>query len=246
MLVYCSKGYFQSKNCMRELIASKMRDKPIIALLDPEASHGGLTVDEVSAQVLAVEGSYTKWELDEARTPDGQALLSHLFAYEPIEWNRLGHFQDVTIRLIAERLAPDAAGCTYVDRELIQEPLEALVAPAGERKHHICYSESNPGAAELLSELAATHGFSLGGASESHDSESHGSKSQASKPHGSKSRVSKSHGRLSRLTLGAKRTSTLYVTSNIHEFASSDHFLLYLTAQVRVACRAAARMLTTA
>ena len=129
MLVYCSKGYFQSKNCMRELIASTVRDTPIIALLDPEASHGGLTIEEVSAQVLAVEGSYAKWELDEAQTPDGQALLSHLLAYEPIEWNRLGHFQDVTIRLIAERMAPDAADRTYVDRELIRQPLEALGAP---------------------------------------------------------------------------------------------------------------------
>ena len=88
ILVYCSSGYFQSKNCMRELVASTRMRKPIIALIDPDASRGGLSLDEVHARLLTAEGSYAKWGFDEAATPNGQALHDHLFASEAIEWNR--------------------------------------------------------------------------------------------------------------------------------------------------------------
>ena len=56
------------------------------------------------------------------KAPKGAELCKALFAQAPIEWTRLGAFQDVTIRLIAERLLPgDAAGTTYVDQELTQQ-----------------------------------------------------------------------------------------------------------------------------
>ena len=42
-------GYFQSKNCMRELRATVRMAKPIIAVMDPETSVGGLTQEQVNA-----------------------------------------------------------------------------------------------------------------------------------------------------------------------------------------------------
>jgi hypothetical protein len=120
ILVYCSHGYFQSKNCMRELVASTRKLKTIIALVDPDASKGGLSLAQVYAQLLEVEGTFEKWGFDLDATLSGQALYDHIFALEPIEWNRIGHFQDVTMRLIAERLLPPAASeQTFVDRELV-------------------------------------------------------------------------------------------------------------------------------
>ena len=88
--VYCSKGYFQSKNCMRELIAAKKKDKPILALVDPDASRGGLSTEEVKTQLVETEASYGKWNFDAATTPSGLVLYDHLFASDPIEWNRIG------------------------------------------------------------------------------------------------------------------------------------------------------------
>ena len=58
ILVYCSKGYFQSRNCMRELISATIKQKPIIALIDPETSHGGLSVEEVRSQLLEAENNF--------------------------------------------------------------------------------------------------------------------------------------------------------------------------------------------
>lgn len=37
--------------------------------------------------------------------------------------------EDVTLRLIAERVLPDAVGKTYVDREIISQPLQPLPPP---------------------------------------------------------------------------------------------------------------------
>ena len=108
----------ESKNCMRELLSADRLDKPVIALIDPDASRGGLTKSEIHQQLVAADDQFfEKWGFE--RTLDrNQGLLDRLFEYPPIEWDRIGHFQDVTMRLIAERLLPDASGNTYADNEL--------------------------------------------------------------------------------------------------------------------------------
>ena len=49
---------------------------------------------QVHAQLVEAEGSYAKWGFDDATTPSGEALYTHLFASEAIEWNRIGHFRN--------------------------------------------------------------------------------------------------------------------------------------------------------
>jgi hypothetical protein len=88
ILIHCSKGYFHSKNCMRELVATTTKRKHTIALVDPDASRGGLSLQEVQVHLLEAEAhSYAKWGFD-TTTPNGEALYSYLFQAEPIEWNR--------------------------------------------------------------------------------------------------------------------------------------------------------------
>ena len=57
VLVFCSKGYFQSKNCMREIISCVVKGKPIIAVTDPELAKGGLTLEQVPTQCGAQFGA---------------------------------------------------------------------------------------------------------------------------------------------------------------------------------------------
>jgi hypothetical protein len=92
VLVYCSKGYFQSKNCMRELVSAAGMGKPIIALIDPDASRGGMSLWEVRTQLFEAADKYEKWGFDFG-TLHSERLYRELFAQEPIEWNRIGHFQ---------------------------------------------------------------------------------------------------------------------------------------------------------
>jgi membrane protease YdiL (CAAX protease family) len=115
ILVFCSPGYFSSRNCMREIRCAVTKAKPLIALLE-DPSRGGWDVNGVRGQLVAADASYDKWGFA-ADGVLGEGLADALFAREPIEWNRIGAFQDVTMRLIAERLLPDGHRPTYVEGE---------------------------------------------------------------------------------------------------------------------------------
>jgi hypothetical protein len=66
----------------------------------------------------------------------------------------LGVFQDVTMRLIAER-ALDLENETYVDRELLREEVRPLPAPKAGHMCHVYCSSANAGAFKLVEELTA-------------------------------------------------------------------------------------------
>jgi hypothetical protein len=156
VLIFCSEDYFTSKNCMIEFRSVVMEKKPIIALIDSDASHGGLTPYQVRERLNAVNASHAEWGFDFG--PRGDELLAALFADEPIEWNRLSVFQDVTLRLIAARVLQHsrvAPGGTYVQGELSNKKLQPLRSPAHENGYHVYCSPHNAGALELVQEMAA-------------------------------------------------------------------------------------------
>ena len=92
VLVYCSQGYFQSKNCMIELTSTVKLQKPIVALMDPEKNKGGLTTADVHSQLLEADASYAKWGFG-SDVPRADELFAQLFAADYIEWNRIGCFR---------------------------------------------------------------------------------------------------------------------------------------------------------
>jgi hypothetical protein len=64
------------------------------------------------------------------------------------------------MRLIAERVVmPDSGGTTYVDLELISQKPKALLPPSA--AYHVYCSEANPGAVELMTELASERNLTL-------------------------------------------------------------------------------------
>ena len=163
ILIYCSSGYFKSKNCMRELVSATSKQKPLIALIDPDASRGGLSLEQVHAQLLEADDLYLKWgfncQHESIQVVRAQALFEHLFAFEQVEWNRIGHFQDVTMRLIAERLIPDASGTTYVDNEIVNQKLKPLPQP--KQSFHIYCAALNPGSRSLVIEVSRVREFQI-------------------------------------------------------------------------------------
>ena len=95
VLVFCSDGYFGSRNCLIELQSAVKLGKLIIPLVDPDVSKGGLTQDQVLEQLIKAEESlYKKWGFGDGAL-SAKELYAALFANEPIEWNRIGAFQDV-------------------------------------------------------------------------------------------------------------------------------------------------------
>ena len=69
----------------------------------PQEKKGGLNVDQIEAMLNTVHENYPKWGFP-ADELQGPALFAALFEHNKIEWNRISAFQDVTMRLIAQRL----------------------------------------------------------------------------------------------------------------------------------------------
>ena len=133
VLVYCSEGYFHSRNCMRELVAAHSEAKPIIALVELDLSRGGMSFPLILTQLLEADGHAQGWGFCETSSsplaaasqsslasflsasesleleyvwPGGQRLHDALLSEPTIEWNRIGHFQDV----VRECLLMDSDG----------------------------------------------------------------------------------------------------------------------------------------
>ena len=131
ILVYCSKGYFQSKNCMRELVSSTTMQKPMIALMEPDASRGGLNSEEIKTQLLEAEASYSKWDFPQT-TPLGQALYSHLFTSNSIEWNRKRHGRRKISACASSLTAP--IDCCLVSRHCRHRCVPGCEEAAGSKR----------------------------------------------------------------------------------------------------------------
>jgi len=204
VLVFCSSGYVESTNCMRELRHTVGTGKPIIALLELECRHGGLSPDQMREKLLAYRAadaqpsrghvdqrpdqarrySARRTELDRSteveesngnlpHPPTGEEMADALFREEPIEWIRLGPFQDVTLRLIAQRVlfSPSTTDeqrslsanrrTVFVQGELARRATMAnfgqLPRLDNQRFQFYC-SPHNIGAHEVVQELERTSG----------------------------------------------------------------------------------------
>lgn len=155
IVVFCSAGYAQSKNCMIELRTAVASRKPLIALLETDEKHGGVTQDHMCEQLMEAESRFRGWGFESE--PGSAELVVKLFEHEAIEWNRLGPMQDVTMRLLAERAAgvtDEVRGTTYMQGELVRTPF-SLHEPSPSHKHHLYCSCHNHGAEALAMEVAS-------------------------------------------------------------------------------------------
>jgi len=117
------------------------------------------------------------------------------------------------MRQIAERLLPNAAGTTYVDREIVNQTLKPLKPPRA--SFHIYCSALNPGAAELISEVSRDRGFRVVASARTRRSLTRSRPRRAGKA----------------AALHQPADVLLHVTSDADQLAECDHMLLYLTSQ---------------
>lgn len=167
---------------MRELLRSWHRGSPTLPVFESEAKKGGLSPDQVLACLREADGKLEPngaWQSLHAELaewtprfekPTPQALYDCLYSGKMIEWNRLAAFQDVTLRLVAERLLlhlerrtqsaePPAprrlhSGSTYMQGE--QGSAFIALRPPNQSRHVYC-SPFNPGASQLVAEIANQH-----------------------------------------------------------------------------------------
>jgi len=156
---------------MKELYRAVVQRRPILAMLEPDTTQeGGLTQKAIVALMtdkkldrFGLRKKWKKWK-DEGEllpaafdhAPNGKEVADALFATNPVEWNRLPHFQDVTIRLIAQNgVLHGSAGELYLQGEAATGTV-TLPPPFKDRKYHLFCSAHNAGALELATELRSS------------------------------------------------------------------------------------------
>ena len=228
VLVFVQEGYFASPNCMRELLRATLEGVPIITLLEPDRMKGGLSGRPELILALLEEASaqYEHWGLTREMVewgypaPSAQQLHDALFAHAPIEWDRLLAFQDMTVRLLADRLLPEGHGETFVRDEVAKRQPHMLpqhCTELGRSFHVYCSTSNNPGALELLVELAAAHELRL-------THEPLDVSPQAGEVRPMKLSVSPRHE-------SSGLSPRLHVSTSAYEVGASEHMLLYLNSQ---------------
>ena len=136
--------------------------KRIIALMEPKLEKGGISRQDLFSHLeMAFHHSVeTRYKVgDQCVSP--AEVYDALLVLEPIFWDRIGAYMDVSVRLIAEALLGDdlnGVGC-YIQGELCgaqpPQPLEQ------HRPFHLYVSEHNMGALDLVEEVRSwLSGFS--------------------------------------------------------------------------------------
>lgn len=90
--VFCSEGYIDSKNCMRELLHAVGTQKRIVALHESETKHGALTREVITTQLEMVY--YGKGGTDSTTLKQ-----SRLDQWDLIKWSPYTHqweLEDIT------------------------------------------------------------------------------------------------------------------------------------------------------
>ena len=161
VLVYATVKYFQSRACAREILRAVLRGKAFVTILEPDPAFGGLSMSQIREIITRswIEG----WKLENevfswgySRLPYAKEILDAFFPPDvpPIEWNRFASFQDVSMRLIAERLLKKGHHAVYVQGETAQQEVVVKKLHIG-RLYHIFCSPHNEGAQQLGEELGA-------------------------------------------------------------------------------------------
>ena len=119
MLCFLTRKWFTNDPCLREFVRAILRKTPMIAVLEPftDDTYGGHTEAEarniIASPVWAerwqrmlpsVEKWREEWAQPDLKLPTAQQAIDGLFEFEPIVWSRLADFQDISMRMIGERL----------------------------------------------------------------------------------------------------------------------------------------------
>ena len=168
ILVFCTNEYFKKKNSLKELYRAVVQRRPILAMLEPDASQeGGLNQAAVEALItnaqldkFKLRNKWAEWKeegelLPQAfdHAPNEADVRAALFAIPPVEWNRLPHFQDVTIDLVAQKgILHGEAGEIYLQGEAATGKV-SLPPPLEGREFHLFCSPHNASAKEHAEEL---------------------------------------------------------------------------------------------
>jgi len=139
VLLFLSKGYFFSPNCLKEVDAALEGDKPLALVHESDIKKGGAPVEALRADCESKKGRIAVFEK----------------GGEVIPWHRVSDFQLLTLKMIATRvlhcmpsyLSHQHPPVVYIPGEIESQTFE-FSQPV-----HLYASDFNPGAAEMVDEF---------------------------------------------------------------------------------------------
>lgn len=141
-LIFLSRGYFSSRNCLREVRACKERKKPILLVHETDDTKGGLTIEEAREECPEELREYVFGVIGGRERP-------------VLAWHRITVFQLCTLKEIARQVlrhtplyATKPMLGVYLDRDVSIEQLRM------QRPVAIYTSPNNPGCDVAVKELA--------------------------------------------------------------------------------------------
>ena len=155
MLLFQSRGYYLSRNCLREVDATFEQQKAHFLVHEADKGKGGGPLS-----MMKQECASKRFELAEVLFNEEQLV---------VPWHRVADFQLLSLRLIAERTCATTLGASPRDSELDQG---SRLYARGEiqrmtfvfrDKVSLYTSAANPGAAAAALELADKFGGAAGG-----------------------------------------------------------------------------------
>ena len=96
VLIFLSKGYFFSKNCLRELDCALAKGKPLILVHEADLSHGGASLTNIKAECESKQ----RMQVFEPRDDEDGPGDSPVQPRDVITWQRVSDFQLVCMREI--------------------------------------------------------------------------------------------------------------------------------------------------
>ena len=152
VLIFLSKGYFFSKNCLRELDCALSKGKPLILVHEADFSRGGASLTTLKAECESKQRMQVFVMPDDVEDNSDDSPVK---AREIITWQRLSHFQLVCMREICAAIIHATPGY-----EKLSEPpnlfvpgevsFQAFTFPHIVKLH---VSPHNPGAWALAEEF---------------------------------------------------------------------------------------------
>ena len=145
VLIFLSKGYFFSKNCLRELDCALQKKKPLILVHEADFTKGG-------APLAILRADCESQERDAAR-------LFHDLS-EIISWHRIAAFQLVSLKMIAERVLHASPAYQHLFHPPTLEHAGEIAKHeyAFQRRVCIYVSRYNPGARAIMDEYVQRYG----------------------------------------------------------------------------------------
>jgi len=145
ILIFLSKGYFFSRNCLREMDHSLLLNKPLVLVHEVDPGKGGAPLETLMSDCP-----------DEACDAvfGGKERPSR----DIIVWHRISDFQLISLKMVAARLLHATPKFDSRPMPVLYVPGEISRLPLGFKKRtHLFVSPKNPGAAVLADELRSRY-----------------------------------------------------------------------------------------